>query len=118
VSDRDPHIHVELTFHARAATRNLLASTFGLAADLPTSVTTGCGIVVAYAMTSAKPESVTCLACREHAHREHLRLADQMERLGRMPGMNLDSDSVTRAVDGHRAVARQFAGRPGDAGPS
>ena len=86
MSDRDPHIHVELTFHARGATRNLLASTFGLAADLPTSVTTGCGIVVVYAMTSAEPASVTCLACREHAHREHLRLADQMDRLGRMPG--------------------------------
>jgi hypothetical protein len=117
VSDRDPHIHVELTFHARAATRNLLASTFGLAADLPASVTTGCGIVVAYAMTSAEPESVTCLACREHAHREHLRLADQVDRLGRMPGTNLDSDQVAQAVDWHRAIARQFAGRPGDADP-
>jgi hypothetical protein len=118
VSDRDPHIHVELTFHARGATRNLLASTFGLAADLPTSVTTGCGIVVVYAMTSAEPASVTCLACREHAHREHLRLADQMDRLGRMPGTILDSDQVAQTVDWHRAIARQFAGRPGDAGPS
>lgn len=117
MSDRDPHIHVERTFHARAATRNRLASTFGLAADLPTSVTTGCGTVVAYAMTSAKPKSVTCLACREHAHREHLRLADQVDRLGRMPGTNLDSDQVTQAVDWHRAIARQFAGRPGDADP-
>jgi hypothetical protein len=118
VSDRDPHIHVEQTLPTRADTRNRLASTFGLAADLPTSVTAGCGIVVVYAMTSAEPESVTCLACREHAHREHLRLADLMDRLGRMPGTTLDSGSVAQAVDGHRAVARQFAGRPGDADPS
>jgi hypothetical protein len=98
VSDRDPHVHVERTFHARGATRNLLASTFGLAADLPVSVTTGCGIVVAYAMTSAEPASVTCLACREHAHREHLRLADQMDRLGRMPGTTLDNDQADLVV--------------------
>ncbi|GAA0917961.1 hypothetical protein [Virgisporangium aurantiacum] len=118
MSVRDPHIHVELTFQARAATRNLLASTFGLAADLPATVTTGCGIVVAYAMTSAEPASVTCLACREHTHREHLRLADQVDRLGRLPGTTLDSDQVARAVDRHRAIVRQFAGHKGNADPS
>lgn len=115
MSDPDPHIHVEATRRASAATRNLLASTFGLAADLPTSVTTGCGVRVAYAMTSSYPERVTCLACREHAHREHLRLADEIERLSRMPGTNLDSDQAARAADQYRAIARQFARRPGDA---
>jgi hypothetical protein len=49
------HRRVELTFQARGATRNLLASTFGLAADLPTSVTTGCGIMVAYAIPPQNP---------------------------------------------------------------
>lgn len=114
MSDADPHIHVEKTPHASAATRNLLASTFGLAADLPTSVITGCGMRVAYAMASSHPERVTCLACREHAHREHLRLADEVERLSRMPGTDLDSDQAARAADHYRAIARQFAGRPGD----
>ncbi|EEP70396.1 hypothetical protein MCAG_00723 [Micromonospora sp. ATCC 39149] len=115
MSDLDPHIHVVATLGASAATRNLLASTFGLAADLPTSVTTGCGVRAGYAMTSLYPERVTCLACREYAHREHLRLADEVERLGRMPGTSLDSGQVARAADQYRAIARQFAGRPGDA---
>ena len=87
MSGSDPHIHVELNvMHADAAVRNLMASTFGLASDLPSEVTTGCGLTVPYAMTSPRPESVTCLACREHACRQHLRFAEQVERLSRMPG--------------------------------
>ncbi|WP_433293463.1 hypothetical protein ACQP2F_30680 [Actinoplanes sp. CA-030573] len=66
-----PHIHVERNLNRQAATRNMLASEFGLIADSPSSVTTGCGLRVAYAMTSARPESVTCLPCREHAARWH-----------------------------------------------
>jgi hypothetical protein len=61
---------------------------------------------------------VTCLACREHAQREHLRLADQMDRLGRMPGTTLELDQLAQTVARHRAVARQFATLPGDADPS
>jgi len=109
VSERDPHIHVEVNLHADAAVRNVTAATFGLAGDLPSVVTTGCGLKVPYAMTSPRPESVTCLACREHARREHLRLADEVERLGRMPGTSLDVDATAKAAAGHRDVARRFA---------
>jgi hypothetical protein len=114
VDDPDPHIHIAVDLHASAATRNLLASTFGLATDLPTSTMTGCGTRVAYAMTSSYPQRVTCLACREYAHREHLRLADEVERLSRMPGTNLESDQAAQAADQYRSIARQFTGRPGD----
>lgn len=66
MSENDPHIHVELSvIHAEAATRDILAATFGLAGDLPSEVSTGCGVQVPYAMTSSRPENVTCLACRE-----------------------------------------------------
>jgi hypothetical protein len=109
VSERDPHIHVEVNLHADAAVRNMVASTFGLAGDLPSLVTTGCGLQVPYAMTSPRPESVTCLACCEHAHRQHLRLADEVERLGRMPGMSFDSsDRAAQAAQRHRDLARRF----------
>jgi hypothetical protein len=115
VSDADPHIHVEVSLHTRAATRNLLASTFGLAADLPTSVGTGCGIRVAVAMTSARPGRVTCLACREYAHREHLRMAEEIQRFSEL-GTAVDVDAAAGVAAHYRALARQFAGRPGDAG--
>nr|WP_256370824.1 IS3 family transposase [Micromonospora sp. KC721] len=59
---------------------------------------------------------VACLTCREHAHREHLRLPDEVERLSRMPGTNLDREQTVRAADNHRAIVRRFAGRPGDTG--
>jgi hypothetical protein len=109
VSESDPHIHVEVNLHADAAVRNSMASTFGLAGDLPSVVTTGCGLQVPYAMTSPRPESVTCLACREYAHRRHLRLADEVERLGRMPGASLGGDAVAQAAKGHRDLAGRFA---------
>src|SRR5690606_36128583 len=80
--DDDPHIHVQAkVMQDDAAVRNMLASTFGLAGGLPSHVGTGCGLRAPAAMTSAEPESVTCLACREHAQAEHLRLAEQVERL-------------------------------------
>ncbi|MGP4091319.1 hypothetical protein [Streptomyces sp. KR55] len=60
----DPHVHVESkVVQGDAAVRNLMASTFGLAGDLPSHVTTGCGLRVPYAMTSPRPDRVTCLAC-------------------------------------------------------
>ncbi|MEI5521003.1 hypothetical protein WB401_12410 [Streptomyces brasiliscabiei] len=41
----DPHIHVETgVVHGDAAARNTPASAFGLAGDLPSRVTTGCGL--------------------------------------------------------------------------
>jgi recombinational DNA repair protein (RecF pathway) len=110
----DPHIHVESKVgHGEAAARDLLASTFGLAGDLPSVVTTGCGVRVPYAMTSPRPDRVTCLACREHARSEHLRLADQVERLSRMPGSVIATDQAKQAADRHRALADRFSGTQG-----
>jgi len=67
---------------------------------------------VPYAMTSPRPESVTCLACREHAHRRHLQFADDVERLGAMPGASISDVQVSQAADAHRDLAKRF-GSPG-----
>jgi hypothetical protein len=83
MSEGDPHIHVDTKLHADAAGRMLLADAFGLVGDLPTSVETGCGLRVPYAMTSARPESVTCLACRQFAAEQHLEAAEQALRLAK-----------------------------------
>ncbi|MFC5753232.1 hypothetical protein [Actinomadura rugatobispora] len=110
----DPHIHVEVKVVRRhAAVRDLMASAFGLAGDLPSVVTTGCGLRVPYAMTSPRPGNVTCLACREHARAEHLRFADQVERLGGMPGSPIGADRARQAADRHRDLARRFSDADG-----
>ena len=96
----DPHIHVEVNLFRDAAARTMLASTFGLVADLPTRVTTGCGVRVSLAMTSPRPEKVTCLACREHAARWHSRAAESAAELHR-----------GGSIDRHRDLARRFAER-------
>jgi hypothetical protein len=104
----DPHVHVTVDLGAPAVVRDRLAATFGLAADAPIVVVTGCGVRVTYAMTSPRPESVTCLACREYASRWHLRMAEQMRRLTAWPGHGLDLDQVRRAVDVQLDLARRF----------
>ncbi|MFC0534129.1 hypothetical protein [Phytohabitans kaempferiae] len=110
MGDTDPHIHVERgVLRASAAVREVLASSFGLVGDAPTVVTTGCGRQVPFAMTSGRPESVTCLACREHGHREHERFADEVERLSRMPGITIDRDDAAEAARRHRDLAKRFA---------
>ncbi|TMR25635.1 hypothetical protein ETD86_00470 [Nonomuraea turkmeniaca] len=111
MSETDPHIHVEQkVMQAGAAFRNMIVSTTGLVPDTPRVVTTGCGLQVPYAMTSPRPESVTCLACREHAHREHLRFADQVERLSRMPGAPIIGDQAAEAAQWARDRAKKFSG--------
>ncbi|MFD7406913.1 hypothetical protein ACFV7R_30505 [Streptomyces sp. NPDC059866] len=110
----DPHVHVESkVVQGDAAVRNLMASTFGLAGDLPGHVTTGCGLRVPYAMTSPRPDRVTCLACREHARLEHLRFAENVERLGRMPGSAISPAQARTAADRHRDLAERFSGTEG-----
>lgn len=106
----DPHIHVHSkVVHDDAAARNVLASTFGLVGDLPSLVATGCGVHVPYAMTSPRPDRVTCLACREHARREHLRFADQVERMSRMAGSAISPAEGKLAADRHRDLAERFS---------
>jgi hypothetical protein len=111
MSETDPHIHVERkVLEAGPTVRNVISSMLGRGTDAPSVVTTGCGLQVPYAMTSPRPESVTCLACREHAHREYLRFADQFERLGPVPGMNITDDQVTEAAQRLRDLAKRFSG--------
>ncbi|MEU4830888.1 hypothetical protein [Streptosporangium sp. NPDC023615] len=111
MSETDPHVHVEQgAVQAGAGFRNAIVSMLGLVPDAPSVVTTGCGIQVPYAMTSPHPESVTCLACREHACREHLSYAEQVERLSRMPGAPFTGDQVARAARWARDRAKRFSG--------
>ncbi|WP_093174418.1 hypothetical protein [Sinosporangium album] len=111
MSETDPHVHIEQkVMQAGADYRNLIASSLGRAADAPSVVTTGCGLQVRYAMTSPHPESVTCLACREHAHREYLRFAEQVENLSRMPGAPVTGDQAAKVVQWARDLARKFVG--------
>lgn len=107
----DPHIHVQVKVIGDAAVRNMVASLFGLAADLPAVVRTGCGLRVPYAMTSPRPESVTCLACREYAREQHLRCAERAEDLSRLPAVGAGGAPVAYAqvAEVHRDLARRFA---------
>ncbi|MEV6873836.1 hypothetical protein [Amycolatopsis sp. NPDC051128] len=112
MSETDPHIHVEQkVLQAGPAVRNLISSMLGRVTDAPSVVTTGCGVQVPYAMTSPRPESVTCIACREHAHREYLRFADQVEGMGQgpLPGVNVTGDQVAGAVERLRDLAKRFS---------
>jgi hypothetical protein len=110
VGGDDPHIHVaSKVVRDDAAVRNVVAATFGLVGALPSTVSTGCGLRVPYAMASPLPEKVTCLACREHARREHLRFAEEVERLGGMPGSTIGPARAKQAADGHRELADEFA---------
>ena len=105
----DPHIHVESkVVNGVARVRTLMASTFGLAGDLPSVVATGCGLRVPYAMTSPRPDHVTCLPCREHARSEHLRFADEIEGISRFPGSSVTAGQADRIAAHHRALAREF----------
>lgn len=110
----DPHIHVEVkVVRGEAAVRTMLAATFGLAGDVPSVVATGCGLRVPYAMTSARPDRVTCLACREHARAGHLRFADDIERIGSLPGSSVTPAEARRTAARHRALAERFSSGAG-----
>lgn len=110
MGESDPHIHVGVNLNAEAASRDMIASAFGLAGDLPSVVTTGCGLRVPRAMTSPLPERVTCLACREHACRQHLRLAEMFEQFPPLPGVNISSTQARQAAEWHRDRAAKFSG--------
>ncbi|RBM18474.1 hypothetical protein DI005_18570 [Prauserella sp. PE36] len=77
----DPHVHVGRdVVHGDAAARNLVASTIGLVGELPSTLTTGCGSTVPYVMTSPRPETVTCLPCRDYTRAQRLRFATARHR--------------------------------------
>ncbi|MCL9793955.1 hypothetical protein [Frankia sp. AgKG'84/4] len=101
----------ERVLQTGAAYRNLVVATVGSAPDAPTVVTTGCGLRVPYAMTSRRPETVTCLPCREHAEREHRTFAEHVERLDRLSGGPLAAGPATSAARWARDLATRFARR-------
>ena len=110
MNDADPHIHVwRQVVQASVPFRNVVVDTLGMVPDAPTVVLTGCGQQVPYVMTSPRAESVTCLVCREFAHAAHLAFADQVERLGRMPGSVVTAGDAAAAADRHRQLAKRFA---------
>lgn len=110
----DPHIHVEQRLlSAGPDTRNLMSSVWGRAPDAPSVITTGCGLNMPYAMTSSRPESVTCLACREYASREYRTFAEEVERLGSLPGLNITAGKMTSAAERLRDLAQRFSGETG-----
>jgi hypothetical protein len=64
-------------------------------------------------MTSTRPGNVTCLPCREYAHRRYLELAAYVESLSRSPGTDVPIKAqAARAVGQYRHLAGQFAGPP------
>lgn len=113
----DPHIHIGSDLNLDSAARNMVASVFGMATDLPADVTTGCGLRVPLGSTSRLPERATCLACREYAHRKYLDYADQIERLGPMPGTNITAEQIRLAARTSREIAMKLV-EPGNQGPS
>lgn len=111
--ETDPHIHVEqAVVQAGGAVRSAMVSILGVVPDTPSVVTTGCGLEVPYAMTSPRPESVTCLACRDHAHRAHLRFADGVRQASLLPGINISSEDAAKAIARHQDLAQRFASSP------
>jgi hypothetical protein len=112
-SPGDPHIHVEGgRLRSRAADRNLLAAMFGLVGELPAEVTTACGLRTPFVMTSAEPDSVTCLPCRKHAAGQHRHFADQVAVLGAGPGSSFSGLDPVRTAAAHRDLARRFDALP------
>ena len=72
---KDPHVHAEKTpmpGFGHAATRTLIIQATGLVPDLPKTVGTGCGARRPLAMTSSRPEAITCLPCRDWARGQYL----------------------------------------------
>ena len=72
---KDPHIHAEKTpmpGFGHASVRAIITEATGLVPDLPKTVSTGCGVRRPIAMTSTRPEAITCLACRVWARAEYL----------------------------------------------
>jgi hypothetical protein len=111
----DPHIHVEAgVLRFRAAERHILASVFGLVGELPAEVTSACGLRTPFAMTSAEPDTVTCLPCREHAAEQHRRFADQVGTLGAGPASPLGGTDAAHAAAAHHDIARRFDAPPGE----
>ncbi|WP_344049392.1 hypothetical protein [Streptomyces thermoalcalitolerans] len=110
MGESDPHIHVTAkTGRDDGAVRDVPASTFGLAGRPAEPRPHRMRSARALRDTSPGPDKVTCLACREHARREHLRLAEWVERPGVMPGAAISPAQAKQAAVRHRELAGEFA---------
>lgn len=114
---KDPHTHVEkdITF-GHALVRSVIAAATGLAPSAPKTVATGCSRRRPYAMTSTKPDMVTCLACREWARQQHTMTADTAEAaLKLLTDTSLPDEKRTQvasSVEHHRMLAAAYSTAP------
>jgi hypothetical protein len=72
---KDPYVHAEKTpapGFGHAAMRSIITEATGFVPDLPKTVGTGCGVRRPLAMTSTRPEAITCLPCRDWARAEYM----------------------------------------------
>jgi hypothetical protein len=72
---KDPYVHAEKTpapGFGHAAMRSIITEAIGLVPDLPKTVGAGCGRRRPPTSTSTRPESITCLPCREWAREQYL----------------------------------------------
>ena len=116
---KDPHIHAEKTpapGFGHVAMRSIITEALGLVPDLPKTVGTGCGVRRRIAMTSTRPESITCLPCRDWAAAQYVQwaqLSAATADLAAEPGWRgpsiaelLDEERQYRALAARFGVAR------------
>jgi hypothetical protein len=60
-------------------------------------------------MTSPRPESVTCLACRQYGRHHCLRRADLAMHLAAMRGSQVNPDQAARAAAKYRDLTTRFS---------
>lgn len=111
---KDPHTHVEKDIvFGHALVRSVITAATGLAVSALKTVGTGCGRRRPYAMISTNPATVTCLACREWAHRQHTAAADTAEAALGLPDTTPEGRTqLGDYVDHHRARASMYSIAP------
>jgi hypothetical protein len=112
---RDPQIHVQNGYGGMslAEVRGIIVEVTGRTPDTPKTVGTGCGRRRPYAMTSTVPEHVTCLACRERAWGEQVKLAETADLAAELvtTDSSLSRTSPAEFADiasGHRTMAARY----------
>jgi hypothetical protein len=121
---KDLDVHTEKTPAAgfgSAALRDFLTSVTGLGADLPGTVTTGCGRQRQMAMTSIIPERITCRDCRRYVAgqlRQEIASAESLLSLPESSDWHLPAGKrklITREAEDNRALLARYeklASRP------
>lgn len=102
---RDPLIHAPEVISSYGDIRHIYEDLPGF--WKPKTVRTGCGRRRPYAMTSRRPDAVTCLACRDRAAAQHERHAIEARTRLRILAADL-TDQAQR----HDYQAAAFRGLP------